>query len=339
MSHRTTAPALLICLLSCSIPALAEVGQVPLQSCLDLQDRGESDQALACYKRAARSQQALGEAKAPNPPSVAVGGRTLAEEWTPLDGVPLKLYKQTYFLVTHTANPNNAPTSPNPLNQVPFSYPLIHKEVKFQISIKSDLYKFSDRHVLWAAYSQQSFWQIFDTKHSNPFRESNYEPELIYSFRPEDMGSKSSVVASFFNAGLVHQSNGQSLPRSRGWNRLYVQAGLEHDFGNEQRLAILPRYWKRLGGGGIDDDNPDILHYLGHGDVELRYYHGHGMLSAIVRSRSQQLDLAVPLRALNVKNANLHLQYFHGYGESLIDYNQGHTTLGIGLSMPFEDSY
>lgn len=286
------------------------------------------------------SQAGIANAEETAPQSlIAMSGRTLAEEWMPLSGVPLKTYKQNYFLVTHTDQPNNTPTSPNPQNQVPFTYPLSQNEVKFQISIKSDLIDIGPRQTLWAGYSQQSFWQVFDSKHSTPIRESNYEPELIYSFRPGNSASSSGFATSFFNVGLVHQSNGQSLPRSRGWNRIYIQAGLERDFGDNGRLALLPRYWKRLGGGGIDDDNPDIIDYLGHGDLELRYYRGHGMLSAIVRSRSIQMDLALPLRALSIQNANLHLQYFHGYGESLIDYNQSHTTLGIGLSMPFEDTY
>lgn len=270
---------------------------------------------------------------------VAMQGRTLAEEWTPAPGVPLKIYKQTYFLLSHTADPNNAPTSPNPQNQVPFSYALDHKEVKYQISIKNDLLSFG-RHTLWGGYSQQSFWQVFDTRHSNPFRESNYEPELIYSYRPDGWGSAATLNGSFLNAALVHQSNGQSLPRSRSWNRVYVQAGFEHDFGSDGRLALIPRYWKRVWAGApAEDDNPDILDYLGHGDLEIRYYRAHGMLSATLRSRSQQLDLAIPLNALGIENSNLHLQYFHGYGESLIDYNHSHTTYGIGVSLPFEDSY
>jgi len=331
---KQTIPYILLTLqlFTCNI-AIAADGKDSAQPCLEMQDKVPAEQTLACYKQAALAQQET------HRPAIAIYGKTLAEEWMPTDGAPLKIHKQNYFLVTHTANPNDAPTSPNPLNQVPFTYPLDHKEVKFQISIKSDMIDITDRQALWAGYTQQSYWQVFDTQHSNPFRESNYEPELVYSYRPENLGRASGIAASFFNAGLVHQSNGQSLPRSRSWNRLYIQTGLEHDFGDNGRLAVLPRYWKRLGGGGIDDDNPDILHYLGHGDLELRYYRGHGMLSAIARSRSIEWDIAMPLRILTIQNANLHLQYFHGYGESLIDYNQGHTTVGLGLSMPFEDSY
>lgn len=264
--------------------------------------------------------------------------RDLAADWAPSDDL-LRVHKQTYFLAySHSSQPNNAPYSPNPQNQVPSSYALDNKEMKFQISIKGHMLG-EKRHTLWFGYTQLSFWQIFDTAHSNPFRENNHEPELIYSYRPENMSLGYGMNASLLNSGIVHQSNGQALPRSRGWNRIYVQAGVERDFGDNGRLAVLPRVWKRIGGGTVDDDNPDITHYLGDGDIEARYYYGRGVLSAIVRRHSLQLDLAMrapPLLGIQLHNTNLHLQLFDGYGESLIDYNQRHRTFGVGISLPFE---
>ncbi len=310
-----------------------------LPACQEMEGKAPAEQTLQCYKQVAQAQHEAKETEAALSVRPA-GGRTLAEEWAPVDGRPLKPYKQIYFLFTHTDNPNDAPTSPNPQNQVPFAYALDHKEVKFQISIKSALMAITERQTLWAGYSQQSFWQVFDARHSNPFRETNYEPELIYSYRPRNK-KLAGLDWIFLNGAITHHSNGQSLPRSRTFSKAYVQFGLERNFGDDGRLAILPRYWKRSGGGGTDDDNPDILNYYGHGEVEMRYYYKHGMLAAIARSRSLQLDLSLPpwlFGIEKIKNADLHLQYFHGYGESLIDYNQSHTTWGIGISMPFEDS-
>ncbi len=312
------------------------------QDCLKMQNNVSSEQELECYRQEAQVQQALSlqaesQTAAVVPSSIEMRSKTLAEEWTPVMSVPLRIYKPNYFIATHTAYTNNAPTSANPLNQVPYTYPLDHNEVKFQISIKTDLIDLSPRQTLWVAYTQKSFWQIFENKHSKTFRESNYEPQLIYSYRPKEMGTDAQVVASFINVAVVHQSNGQTLPKSRGWNSMYLQVGLEHDFGSTGRLAMVPRYWRRMGGGGAEDDNPDILNFLGHGEIEMLYYHAHYRLSMIARTRSLQFDFGVPMRALYIQNANLHLQYFHGYGESLIDYNQAHTTYGIGLSIPFED--
>jgi phospholipase A1 len=309
-----------------------------LRACLEMQGQAPSAQALECYNRATQEQLNKSGTEQPSAPPAQVHGRSLAEEWAPSDE-RLHSYKQIYFLFySRSSRPNDTPTSPNPENQVPASYPLDNEEMKFQISVKGRMLG-EGRNTLWFGYTQLSFWQFFDKAHSQPFRENNFEPEVIFSHRLEEPAQGSDFSASFVNLGLVHQSNGQVLPRSRAWNRVYLQAGLEYDFGGERKLAMLPRLWKRLGGGGSDDDNPDITDYLGHGDLEIRYRHNdYAVLSALVRRRSLQLDLALSSKLVTplIHSTNLHLQYFDGYGESLIDYNQRHRTLGVGLSMPFE---
>ncbi|MDO8989465.1 MAG: phospholipase A [Sideroxyarcus sp.] len=313
--------------------AIAATGAESLQKCLDMQGQAASEDTLECYNR---TSQDLLTKKHPKSFRIA-RDRGIAEEWVPSDE-PVRVYKQNYFLIfAHSSNPNNTPTSPNPDNQVPFTYALDNKEIKFQISLKAHLAG-SGRHALWFGYTQLSFWQAYDREHSSPFRENDYEPELIYSFRPENVGL-AGFTASFLNAGLVHQSNGQAIPRSRNWNRFYVQVGIERDFGEYGKLALQPRWWRRLGGNAVDDDNPDIIQQLGNGEFEARYYYRQGVLSAIARIHSLQLDLALPApRVLGVliQNANFHLQYFNGNGESLMDYNQRHRSYGLGISMPFE---
>ena len=264
--------------------------------------------------------------------------RFLAADWTPTDQ-PLRMYKQTYFLFcSHSQQPNDAPTSPNPQNQVPYTYPLDRNEMKFQVSVKGHMLGES-RNTVWFGYTQLSFWQIYDTGHSGPFRESNHEAEIIYSNRQENLPIGSGFNAGFFNSGIEHLSNGQALPRSRSWNRLYVQAGVERNIGDDAKLALIPRVWKRLGGGSKDDDNPDITHFYGHGDIEARYYSGQKILSVIARIHSLQMDMTMPVTSFlgfQIHNTNLHAQFTDGYGESLIDYNQRHRTFGIGFSLPFE---
>ena len=61
---------------------------------------------------------------------------------------------------------------------------------------------------LWVAYTQKSFWQIYNAEYSRPFREINYEPELILNF-PVNFklfGFKTRMVGIAFN----HLSNGKS---------------------------------------------------------------------------------------------------------------------------------
>lgn len=304
-----------------------------LQTCLEMKDTAPPEKTLECYNLKAQAFIAGRHTK-----SFRIArDRGIAEEWEPSDE-PVRVYKQNYFLFySHSSQPNNAPTSPNPDNHVPYTYSLDNKEIKFQISLKAHLMG-EKQHALWFGYTQLSLWQAYDRAHSNPFRENDYEPELIYSFRPVNLALAGATV-SFLNAGLVHQSNGQSLPKSRNWNRFYLQVGMERDFGDNGKLALQPRWWKIIGGDTIGDDNPDIAHYLGHGEFEARYYFRQSVLSAIARTHSLQLDLALPaplMLGVLIQNANFHLQYFNGNGETLLDYNQRHLTYGFGISMPFE---
>jgi phospholipase A1 len=265
--------------------------------------------------------------------SRASSGNGLAREWEPSN--ELKQYKQNYLLpYARSSQPNNSPTSPNPRNQILVPYTLQDKDVKFQISLKHVLADYQQAGALWLGYTQLAFWQAYDQSSTRPFREIIYEPELIYSFRPNDL--------SVFNLGATHQSLGEAYPRERSWNRVYVEPGIQFDTGMGQRLIVQIRWWKIIQEPSLQD-NPDISDYLGNREINLRYVQDGGWkVNVMSRIRSTQLDIAAPLSVWFLQpvelaggnHADIHLQYFNGYGESLLDYNQSHTTLGIGLSFP-----
>ena len=126
-------------------------------------------------------------------------GNGLSQEWAPTNA--LKSFKQNYFMAfSHMSQPNVLPYSPNPASQVTTPYNIQDKEVKFQISLKHILADYEQAGTLWLGYTQLSFWQVYNQGQSQPFREIDYEPELIYSFRPNDN--------SILNFGAVHQSIG-----------------------------------------------------------------------------------------------------------------------------------
>jgi phospholipase A1 len=262
--------------------------------------------------------------------------------WKEPEGVGFLPYRQSYLMVTQTSSPDDAPTSGNPVNNVPYSYNLQHTEVKFEFSLKAMVVASAGKHnSLWFAYTQQSYWQALDAAHSRPFIESNYEPELIFSHRFGDTVAAAPGFQPFFiNLAAVHQSNGQSDPRSRSWNRLTAQLGLVNRLSASESLTVLIRPWYRIREAPADDNNPDITHYLGHGDIEALYWNGDNTLSLLARIRSVQADFSTPLPLINQgeakKNAlQFHVQLFTGYGESLIDYRQRHTSLGLGVSIPY----
>lgn len=242
-------------------------------------------------------------------------------------------YKPVYFLVgNYSNNRNQAPKSINPTYQVPDSNAANWNDVefKFQISFKSKIIQgmFWNYGDLWMAYSQTSRWQIYNQTESRPFRETNYEPELIVNFPINVwvLGLKMRMVGVAFN----HQSNGRSLPLSRSWNRIIGHLG----FDTKTSLLEL-KAWYRL--NDTDDENPEIMKYIGATEIVFaKSIHGH-QISVNLRQPYQigfskgsiQADYSLPISG----RFKAHLQIFHGYGESLIDYNHKQITIGLGFSL------
>ncbi|PKO53024.1 MAG: phospholipase, partial [Betaproteobacteria bacterium HGW-Betaproteobacteria-20] len=184
--------------------------------------------------------------------------------------------------------------------------------------------------------TQQSYWQIFDGNASRPFRESNYEPEIMLSLGIDNEmdGIKKIYIPRLLNIGLSHQSNGRTNPLSRSWNRLYLVGGFELT----DRLSLMVRPWWRL--PESPDDNPNIEKFLGHGDVTIRWEDEKRKNAASILLRNNlrsdnkgfaQLDLQ--RQVFNNPYLKLHLTLSTGYGESLLDYNHKQKIFGIGISL------
>jgi len=285
-------------------------------------------------------------------PGQSFAAENLADEWnlkTPAgeNAGPFQAHRLNYFLpLSKTSNMNSQPSSPTPGRTVLVAEDLDSVEAKFQFSIKSELwgsdslfgtdwYGFN-RFRLWFAYTQQSNWQLWNGRNSSPFRESNYEPELIATLGK----AAESSTFKLFNVGLVHQSNGQANPKSRSWWRVYGQGGFE--IGD---VSLLARVWRRTDRGGDADDNPDIADYVGRGDLVAQFRMAdRNTITLLLRDNLKrysnrgfaQFDWSMPwfwpLRSLNKGSSRFHLQATTGYGESLIDYNHRQKTVGVGFS-------
>lgn len=241
----------------------------------------------------------------------------------------IRPHKQAYLLLAKTTNSvNNQPSSPTQ-GTVPQSLGYINTEVKFQISFKMKTFEVKDRFDLWLGYTQLSFFQMYNKNISSPFRENNFEPELMGVFHTDyDLFG---LRGRFINIGLVHQSNGRQEPLSRSWNRIYAQFGFERG-----GFDLMVRAWYRIKEDWTADDNPNITTYLGHGDIVATYERSGHMLSLLLRSNldfssnfhgALRADWSFPLYGL-LKG---YVQVFTGYGESLIDYNHAQTTVGAGF--------
>lgn len=207
-----------------------------------------------------------------------------------------------------------------------------HAEAKMQISFKTKLMEdvFGTHADLWFGYTQVSHWQVYNGSLSSPFRNTDYEPEIFLT-QPVKGGLPFGGRLRMLGVGAVHQSNGQSEPMSRSWNRLYLMGGMEWG-----KLTVLPRVWWRIPESRREDDNSNINRYMGYGDVRLQYrFDDRQTLGALVRYNPAsgkgglQLDYTFPL-AGRLKG---YVQGFHGYGESLLDYNHKHNSIGVGVML------
>ena len=244
-----------------------------------------------------------------------------------------RAYKPVYLLPAfYTTDVNTTPQSPNPDNTVTTPQALDDVEAKFQISFKTKALEnlFGDDGDVWMAYTQSSRWQVYNGDNSRPFRETNYEPEVLLVFRNGyRLGGWHGRMASI---GVNHQSNGRSDPFSRSWNRVIGTVALDRE-----NWALTLRPWWRVPDGS-EDDNPDIENYMGRGDLTLVHTRGGHELALMARhslrggehSRGAlQFDWGFPIN----RTLRGHVQVFDGYGESLIDYNHRATYVGLGISL------
>jgi phospholipase A1 len=293
--------------------------------------------AEAVNVRASATSTAVVTDAPPAPPAVGASPETmrdfsLADHWE-LDqehkrGVfSFRPHQANYLMLTRTARPNNEPY--RPFRRIAdLTSDLAHSELVFQLGFKMKLVEGAfDRPVdLWFGYTQNSFWQAGNHEASSPFRETNYQPELM-AVTPLHF-TVLGMNAKFLNLGLVHQSNGQTSTLSRSWNRVYAQVGLER-----AGWTVLGRVWKRINEAAPDDDNRDIVDYLGRGDLVVTYRSNGNDYSALLRRNfftergAVQLSWAFPL----VGHIKGYAHVFSGYGQSLIDYNYYQNTVGVGL--------
>ncbi|MES2662388.1 MAG: phospholipase A [Pseudomonadota bacterium] len=210
------------------------------------------------------------------------------------------------------------------------------QEAKFQFSVKLPITQrlLSDNDRVYFAFTTLSFWQLYNKEHSLPFRESNYEAELFWQLP---------FQLNFFNTdvnvatlGVSHQSNGKDLPFSRSWNRVFTQISWERS----NWIFQLKPWWRIPEDEKTSDDdvrgdqNPDIEKYMGNFDFYAVWTNDNDEVGILLRNNLRdenrgaiQLDYTFPL----TNRLRGYVQLFNGYGESLIDYNQNVSRVGVGI--------
>lgn len=212
-------------------------------------------------------------------------------------------------------------------------------EVKFQLSFKVAVWQdpLSLPVDLFFAYTGRSFWQAYNDDESAPFRDTNHEPEAF--FVTHENWQLGPVRDLNLRLGFSHQSNGQALPLSRSWNRVYLGAT-----GRWRRFFIDAVIWDRIPedpktspDDPKGDDNPNIERFVGQAEITSAWVIG--------KNKSLRLSLRNNLRSSYrgsltagftyplTDSLKGYVEFFTGYGETLIDYNYSNERLSLGIAI------
>ncbi len=230
-----------------------------------------------------------------------------------LDSRPyFSLYKDTYFV------------GGTVLGGTPTEY---NSDVKFQISFQQRLTKsvLPGHTYLYLFYTQKAIWHVF--RNSLPFYDLNFNPGIGISkhiIMKNRLLGKLTLLAE-------HESNGRDGIASRSWNKISL-AGEAYI---SPYLMAHAKYWIPIVDGQY---NRDILRYMGiyQAGFQAKSHDDKWVLDmTLVKRKGWNLNfntiVQLGYRINHNSNQFIMLQYYNGYGEHMLDYNQYHSRLRIGL--------
>ncbi len=221
-------------------------------------------------------------------------------------------YKDNYFIMGTTLD-----EKPNKINT----------NVKFQVSFKQRLTDavLPFHTYLYMTYTQKSIWRIL--AESSPFAESNYNPALGIGKGIFYKGTFRGIAA----LTVEHESNGRDSIFSRSWNRviLHYTAPLSH-----QSILLLHVWIPFL----VAAENADLLKFTGYGEANFHYLSNNKRFTVDITGRKGwswdrrgSLETQLSYRLSQKGNQYIGLQWFRGYNETLIMYNQRIQMIRLGL--------
>ena len=223
------------------------------------------------------------------------------------------------------------PEKPAAKFQFSFKY-LILGDQAASIPLRSSL------HGLYFGYTQRSLWDV--TASSSPFYDTSYMPELTYESLTSVAGWEAHGGYHWlgYQTAVQHESNGRPDPDSRSTNIVYLRPMLGFGRPAGWWLVFAPKLYFNIGGLS---DNPDLPIYRGYGEYSMIVSKGNRLSLALTGrigshwdKGSIQADLTYPLQApVGGFATYLLVQYFNGYGESILDYNQKSSTVRGGVSL------
>lgn len=222
------------------------------------------------------------------------------------------LYKDNYFIFGTSVN--HTPTKTN-------------TDIKFQISIQQRLTRSTLPFgtYLYLFYSQKCWWNVLEN--SMPMVDLNFNPGIGLAkplFVKNRYVGKVTLMAE-------HESNGRDGLASRSWNKISLAASIMID----PQVTVHGKVWIPIVDG---QNNRDILDYSGIYQVGTEFTSRNRRFTAsvvLVKRRGWKLNyntiIELGYRIFRRDNQFLFLQFYNGYGECMLDYNQFRSRVRVGI--------
>ncbi len=174
------------------------------------------------------------------------------------------------------------------------------------------------------AYRQKAFWDIY--LESSPFRELNYNPSVGFV----KLFANEKGITDGFWVAFEHESNGRDEENSRSWN--FFSLTYFRALGKQWQL--MSKVWLPI---GKMNGNENITSYRGYFSVGASYrpvkntFIDVHIQPAFKDKLTGFVKLALSFKIAKHRNQYLYIQYFGGYSEDLINYNEVSNNLRIGI--------
>lgn len=203
---------------------------------------------------------------------------------------------------------------------------------KVQLSFRSALI---DDWPLYFGYTQVIFWKLGED--SKPFLDATYNPEFFYTWTIKGHKLKTLDLGIW-----EHQSNGKGGTDSRSFDQSY----LRFNYAFETRSWVIAASAKLSYMYNNDQENQDIDDYIGPWEFNLKFIqvfpgiidkselgltaHPGGQWGTDWAKGGYEVSYSFRLGGVRVVPA-FYIQYFTGYGETLLTYNLKEDQYRFGL--------
>lgn len=222
------------------------------------------------------------------------------------------IYKDNYFVVG------------TELFKTPTDY---NSDAKFQVSIRQRLTNsiLPFKTHLYLTYTQKAFWDIF--QESFPFRDLNFNPAIGIG-RPLVSDNR---LMGMVSLDIEHESNGKDGEASRSWNKITFGSIITFN----DNWALQAKAWIPIVDG---ENNKHLTSYSGLGLVALNYMSAKSKYNAncVITKRAgaffdANILLNFSVRLFSDDNQYLFVEYYNGYGESMLDFKQYRQRIRFGI--------